>query len=121
MSARAHFLSSRVVRRCTRRGVAEGNAALKAVSLERKPGRNDSRDGQERLTDLLCSLRQWAEENSKNGVSFHEALRSSETHFMVERGKLAENHMDMHLRSMSSGLEGRGPGFPPADQPSHQK
>ncbi len=93
------FLSPREVRRYKRLGLAEARAALRAVSPERKPGREDSRDGQERLTDLLCSLRQWAEENSDADVSFHEALRSSETAFLIERGVLAENHASMYHRS----------------------
>lgn len=101
MSEKAVFLTRREIRRYKRRGVAEGHAALKAVSPERKPGRRDSRDGQERLVDLLCSLRQWAEEQGDEDVSFYEALQSSEAHFMVERGMLAENHHSMYVRGGS--------------------
>lgn len=82
------FLTHREIRRYKCRGVSEGAAAIKSVSPERKPGKRDSRDNDERLVDLLCSLRQWA---AANDVSFHSALKSSEHHFMVETGKLAEN------------------------------
>lgn len=82
------FLTAYEIRRYKLRGVCEGAAALKAVSPERKPGKVDSRDGDERLMDLLCSLRQWA---AANDVSFYQALLSSEHHFMVETGMLAEN------------------------------
>lgn len=83
------FLTPTEIARCRRRGVAEGAAAIKAVSPSRSRGRKDSRSQDEALMDLLCSLRFWA---AKNEVSFHEALAGSERHFMIETGKLAENH-----------------------------
>ena len=101
MSQKPVFLTASEIRRYKRRGVAEGRAAIKAVSPERKPGRKDSRDDHERLVDLLCSLRQWAEENPDEDVSFYEALQSSEAHFMVERGMLAENHYPLYVRGGS--------------------
>ena len=87
-SDRPGFLTKREQRRYRRRGIAEGAAALKAVSPERKPGKKDARDGDERLLDLLCSLRFWA---AANDVCFYDAMKSSERHFMVETGTLAEH------------------------------
>lgn len=98
MSEAAQFLAPRETRRHARRGAAEGRAAINAVSPERKPGRSDVRDAHERLVDLLCSLRHWAEDHPDENVSFGNALKSSEAHFLVERGMLAENHRAMFLR-----------------------
>ncbi len=83
------FLDAREIRKCRRRGVAQGAAAIKAVSPSRSRNRKDMRSQDEALMDLLCSLRFWAEENE---ISFHEAVSDSERHHMIETGKLAENH-----------------------------
>lgn len=89
------FLTPHEQRRYRRHGVAEGAAAIKAVSPERKPGKTDSRDHQERLMDLLCSLRQWAASlDEEEEVSFYQAVKDSERHFMIESGQLAENYRD---------------------------
>lgn len=89
------FLDARELRTCRRRGVSQGAAAIKSVSPSRSRGRKDTRSQDEALLDLLCSLRFWAEENE---ISFHEALVDSDRHFMIETGKLAENHYDLYGR-----------------------
>ena len=86
------YLAAHEIRRYARRGLAEGAAAIKAVSVERKPGKIDSRDNEERLTDLLCSLRIWA---GANAVAFDTALAASLTHHLIETGRLAENWIDL--------------------------
>lgn len=85
------FLPPREQRRYRLRGIAEGAAAIKAVSPERKPGKTDTRDNEERLVDLLCSLRQWA---AANDLDFEELSGDADNHFRVESGQLAENYRD---------------------------
>ena len=89
---KAVYLSASEIRRYGRRGRAEGAAAVKAVSIERKPGKVDSRDAEERLGDLLCSLRIWA---AANEVDFEEAVDSSLTNILIETGRMAENWRDL--------------------------
>ncbi len=86
------YLTAYEIRRCARRGQAEGAAAIKAVSVERKSDKKDGRDGAERLMDLLCSLRIWAEANA---VDFDSAVDSSLTHNLIETGRMAENWRDL--------------------------
>lgn len=91
MKAVPYFLPAREQRRYRRRGVAEGHAAIKAASPERRPGGKDSRDNEERLMDMLCSLRQWA---AANDLDFEEVSVTAAYHFRVEAGQLAENYRD---------------------------
>lgn len=86
------FLTPREQLRYRRRGVAEGAAALKAVSPERKGRKLDIRDDEERLTDLLCSLRVWAD---VNGVDFMDVFVDATVHYRIESGQLAENFRDL--------------------------
>lgn len=88
----AVYLTAREIRRYGRRGRAEGAAAIKAVSVERRPGKTDSRDGEERLMDLLCSLRIWA---AANEIDFDSAADASLTHNLIETGRMAENWRDL--------------------------
>jgi hypothetical protein len=83
------FLTKEEVERCRARGVEEGGIAILAVAIEKGHAASDQRDERMQLVDMLCSLRFWARDK---GVSFHGALQDSERHFMIENGKLAENH-----------------------------
>lgn len=84
MSQPSLFVSKADQRRYKTRGLKDAKAAIAAVSSP-----EDMRSNQELLDDLLCGLRFFA--HAKR-LSFHEALRRSEAHHMVETGQLAENY-----------------------------
>ena len=79
------FLTKAEQGRCKKRGLKDARAAIAAVTSP-----EDMRNNQELLDDLMCGLRFFA--NAKR-ISFREAVSRSETHHMIETGKLSENHL----------------------------